>query len=256
MSEVRLVVREAGQDWSGTIHGSAADLAVAALSADPVTLAELKMAATRFVKPDPRWELFGNLRPGSRDEPWDAGLVVIDLVARLVIVDSTYSSPGPSGSIGYHDRENGTTVGLPYHLADDWQFVSCSETGEYVAKTRRRERLGKSPLDARAVLYGLPLLEYLASETLAAFHRGTATAADDADRLYDTLKNIHAAWLLTPRDDLQGACPREVMREQHEHLMWDLQDRSQQWSRLGECRPAWRRRLSHSATAVSGRMSW
>jgi hypothetical protein len=37
MSEVRLVVRESGRDWSGTIHASRADRAVAALSADPVT---------------------------------------------------------------------------------------------------------------------------------------------------------------------------------------------------------------------------
>ncbi len=30
MSEVRLVVREADRDWSGTIHGSCADRAIAA----------------------------------------------------------------------------------------------------------------------------------------------------------------------------------------------------------------------------------
>jgi hypothetical protein len=43
MSEVRLVVREVAGDWSGTIHGSCADRAVAALSADPVTLEELEV---------------------------------------------------------------------------------------------------------------------------------------------------------------------------------------------------------------------
>jgi hypothetical protein len=35
MSEVRLVIREAEQDWSGIVHGSEADHAIAALSADP-----------------------------------------------------------------------------------------------------------------------------------------------------------------------------------------------------------------------------
>ena len=32
----------------------------------------------------------------------------------------------------------------------------------------------------------------------------------DASPFYDTLKQIHVAWLLTPRDDLGGACPREI----------------------------------------------
>ena len=35
MSEVRLVIREEDRDWSGTIHGSVADRAVASLSAGP-----------------------------------------------------------------------------------------------------------------------------------------------------------------------------------------------------------------------------
>src|SRR5437588_7150518 len=91
MSEVRLVVREAERDWSGTIHGSCADRAVAALSADPVTLDELEASVTRFARPERRF--FSNLSPGLCEEPFDAGLVIIDLVARLVIVDSTYSSP-------------------------------------------------------------------------------------------------------------------------------------------------------------------
>ena len=48
MSEVRLVVREVGRDWSGTIHASCADRAIAALSVDPVTMEELELATARF----------------------------------------------------------------------------------------------------------------------------------------------------------------------------------------------------------------
>ena len=48
MSEVRLVVREQDRDWSGTIHGSCADMAVATLSADPLTMDELEAAVRRF----------------------------------------------------------------------------------------------------------------------------------------------------------------------------------------------------------------
>jgi hypothetical protein len=103
MSEVRMVVREAQRDWSGTIHGSHTSEAIAALSADPVTMEELETAVGRFVKRNPERRYFSNLRPGSNAEPYDAGLVVIDLVARVVVVNSTYSSPGPKGTIWHRN---------------------------------------------------------------------------------------------------------------------------------------------------------
>jgi hypothetical protein len=58
-----------------------------------------------------------------------------------------------------------------------------------------------------------------------------------ASPYYDTLRQIHAAWLLTPRDDLGGECPRGVALDRHSHLTWDLQDRCNQWSHLGQCPP-------------------
>ena len=41
MSEVRLVLRDRERDLSGTVHGSLAQCAVAALSAEPETIEEL-----------------------------------------------------------------------------------------------------------------------------------------------------------------------------------------------------------------------
>src|SRR5258707_12011713 len=103
MSEVRLVVCDTERVWSGTIHGSCADRAIAALSADPCTLGELEAACARFAKPDPQHGFLCNLRASENDEPYDAGLVVIDLVARVVAVQSTYSSASKRGSIEYHN---------------------------------------------------------------------------------------------------------------------------------------------------------
>ncbi len=233
MSEVRLVVREAGHDWSGTVHGSSADRAIAALSADPVTLAELETAFARFEKRSPNRRFFSNLRSGLNEEPYDAGLVIIDLVARLVLVDSTYSSPGPIGEIDYHDGKCSTDTWLRYHLADDWLFTSDRCQWSVLAATRRRERAARSTLDARAVFYGRPLSEFVARETFAAYTRRKTTAFV----VDDTIKGIHANWLLTPRDDLDGACPRELVLERHNHLEWDLQDQSERWSLLRECPP-------------------
>ncbi|MGH7137062.1 MAG: hypothetical protein ACREHD_15080, partial [Pirellulales bacterium] len=103
MSEVRLVLRDAARDLSGTCHGSTADRVVAALSAEPETIEELDKAMERFCKrteTDGRGFLpwFGG---GINDEPYDAGLVIVDLAARLIACESSYSSPGMYGSVLY-----------------------------------------------------------------------------------------------------------------------------------------------------------
>src|SRR4051812_5679456 len=157
MSEVRLVVREAERDWPGRIHGSCADRAVAALSADPVTMDELEIAVARFAKRSPKYRYFSNLSLGLCDEPYDAGLVVIDLVARLVVVDSSYSSPGSTGTIEYHDGRCCTQTSLRYHLADDWRFSHDGDHWRPAAESRRRESAARPILDARAVFYGRPM---------------------------------------------------------------------------------------------------
>jgi len=214
---------------------------------------ELEAATERFAKPIPQCRFFANLTPGLCAEPYDAGLVVIDLFARLVVVDSTYSSPGPEGSVWYHDGQCCTKTALRYHLADDWLFSSDGDQWKHVAEERRRKRAARPIRDARRVFYGRPMLEFVARESFAAFARRDEIAVDasrltdeeitpepwpgqerSASPFYDTLKQIHAAWLLTPRDDLGGACPREVALDRHDHITWDLQDRCEQWSRLGE----------------------
>lgn len=278
MSEVRLLVREAGRDWSGTIHGSCADRAIAALSADPVTLDELERATGRFAKV--RGRHFANLRPGLNDEPYDAGLVVIDLEARLIVVDSTYSCPERRDWVEYHNGRCATSTLIPYHLADDWLITGDRTQWRALAEQRRRERAA-SHRDVRAIFYGEPLLEFIAREVPRAFARRDEFEAaartrwienarrrlaheinispdqvdpdlltDDeitptawpgqemyASPFYDALKQIHANWMLTPRDDLGGVCPREIALEHHGHISRDLDDRCRQWSVMNEPPP-------------------
>lgn len=286
MSEVRLVVRDAECDWSGTVHGGCADRAIAALAADPVTIEELSTAIGRF---DASGRVLGSLRQGLNDEPYDAGLVVIDLIARLIVVDSSYSTPLMEGSEAYHDGDCCTDKWLNFHLAPDWKISSDGLHWKSLADDRRVENLARPPRDLRQVLYGRPLLEFIARGCFAAFGRRDEIAAavraeraklaaqraesarrnpakDDDDWLamiaaiheaepdlrtpaeierddyaslfYDTLKQIHIDWLMTPRDDIGGNHPREAMLEQHDHIVWDLQDQSQNWSTIHRQPPA------------------
>jgi hypothetical protein len=246
MSEVRLVIRDAQRDINDTRHGGFADRVVAALSAEPETIEELEAALVRFEAPDDYGFLRG-FSKGINDEPYDAGLVVVDLAARLVVCDSTYSYAGRDGYVSYHNGKCASEVAVRYHLSEDWKFSSEAIDWEVQAKHRRTERSNVPVLDTRAVLYGKPLLEFIAGECLATF-RGPASAAparpandesasplDDDQRDYDAVKQIHAKWLTTPRDDLGGQSPRDVLLARHSFIDWDLQDRAEQWSQLGQC---------------------
>lgn len=228
MSDVRLVIREEERDWSGNVHAGTADRAIAALSADPVTLAELEAASGRFEKPSRQHRFLSNLSPGLRDEPYDAGLVVLDLFARLIVVNSTYSFPGSRGPVDYHDGESLTDIPLSYHLADDWLITNVSLHWQSLAEGRRNARRAIPALNTRAVLYGQPLFEYIAREMFAADQAGKTTD----ESIQQTIREIHVAWMLTPHAHLRGLCPREVILVDREHLTWDLQDQQQHWSRL------------------------
>jgi len=245
MSEVRLVLRDASRAINGTIHGSVADSLVAALSAEPETIEELDRALQRFIRSDGNSN-FAWFSRGDNDEPYDAGLVVIDLAARLIVCDSTYSSPGQEGYVAYHDGHSATDVDLRYHLPDDWKFTKQVEGWQSLAEDRRRYRAAEPPQDTRAILYDRPLVEFITRECWAAFPSlplqaasAVTTAAADAedDGQYAIVRSIHARWLMTPRDDLRGRTPREVLHEKHKSIEWDMQDRCEQWSRVEECPP-------------------
>ena len=285
MSELKLVLRDAERDLSGTVHGSVADAMVAALSADPVTLAELEVAVERFQADGRVW--LHNLSPGVRDEPYDAGLVVIDLAARLVVVDSIYSSPGKSGRVFYHDGTQETNIGIRYELPDSWRFSSDVSNWRGLAESLRRERAGQVDVDVRSVVYGRLMIEFLATGCWREFARREEILQEvrvkwiarqkdwieryadgpqpDPETLsldelawksspgqeryaspyYDTLKDIHAAWLLTPCAALNEQVPREVLLAEHRRLMHDEQERCHQWSWTESC-PRGLDRSSHA----------
>lgn len=171
MSEVKIVVRDAEEDRSGTVHGSVADWFVAALSADPVSISELDAAIDRFALKSPDRGHMAHFRQGLDLEPYDAGLVVIDLAARLVAIDSTYSSPGLKGTIQRHDIDSDSTVMLNYRLSDEWRFVHDPFSWEGTADVRRRQRADQPDVDPREIFYGEPMLRFIIEGCLKEFAR-------------------------------------------------------------------------------------
>ena len=229
MSEVRLNILDASRAICGTIHGSVADAAVAALSAEPETIGELQDAVARFIKPVNDFGPFAVFHADTNDEPSDAGIIFIDLAARVVAAESSYSMPVAAGQILYHDGMQATDVWLPYLAPDDWLFVASIGRYKSICERRRAERTAAQPLDFRAVLYGA-VVEFIAKQCLAARN----AAAENS------IAEIHAKWLMTPRPDLRAQSPREMMLGKCDFIDADLQSRELQWSFVGEPAPCLR----------------
>ena len=258
VSCIRLNLIDFSEARSGEVHGSSGDAFIAALSAEPETIAELELAAGRFNKPAAESRGLPFLDPFENFEPYDAGIVIIDLAARIVMIDSTYSwpasisdadeephvlpltdesDPSPRGSAGkeptiygihYHNGEELTDVYLPYRIPDDWKFLSGVPEYKGERDERREARRNIVWSDARAVLFGNPLCRFIAEEIL--------TAPDPEAE--DLFTDIHARWLTTKRDDLDGRSPREVLLEKQDFIDFDLHSRQMQWSFTGECPPS------------------
>ena len=225
MSYVRLNIADKSQTINGEAHGYLGDALVAALTAEPETVEELGLALARFIKPQSDSSPLAGFREGENFEPYDAGVVVIDLAARVVAADSSYSQSSAEGSFRVQSEFAEEDFYVPYRLADDWLFVYSIPEYEGVCQRRREARLAIEPIDAREVLYGRRLLEFIARECFE--------ARDSNDE--ELFTKIHAKWLMTAREDLRGTTPRDVLLEKQDFIDFDLHSRALQWSFTKEC---------------------
>lgn len=291
MNEVRLNVRDFDHDTCAICSLDFAERVIAALSADPATLEELGAALERFIEPDHEG-FFSKFRTGLDDSSNGPAVIVIDLAARIVVADASCYGAKHTGSVRYLDEECCSNVNVRFHLADEWKFSNDISAWRSLAGRIREERADWHTHDVRSVLYGKPLLDFLAEQCFEIFPRREqiaqaarsrqatvkqeSSSAARNDRLsaagganapaeplvseegdvssdtgsspeiwpgrarymsvfYDTIKEIHARWLMSPREDLRGHCPREVLLAEHEHRMFDMQHRCDQWSMMRKC---------------------
>ena len=93
MSSVRFNISEKHQCISGDLHGSMTEPLIAALTAEPETIPEFESALGRYVKSESDWPPLRGFKRHEDLEPYDAGIVAIDLSSRTVGFDTTYSLP-------------------------------------------------------------------------------------------------------------------------------------------------------------------
>ena len=226
MSELKLNVIDRQAVINGCVHDGMADAVVAALSADPETIAELDAALDRFIKPAGDVRPLSTFREGLCMDPLGAGIVIVDMAARIAAAESPTWTLLGQGQMLYQDGSESSDLWLRYRAPDDWLFLNSIAEYEARAKARKAE-YAIEPLDARAVLYGPEMIDFMVEGCLTAF----------AARVEDPIAEIHANWLMTPRSDLRGQTPRVVILERKKFIDFDLQFRELQWSFLGQGPP-------------------
>ena len=233
MSEVRLVVQdENGAKW-GDFHGSTVSRVVAALSAEPETIEELAVALQRFENNGTRL-LSRGLNHGFRDDPWDAGIVMIDLPGLLLVNQSSYDEFQHSSSVSYHNGSSATRLQINYHLPLDWSIHPSIEQWPTHLESRslRRTALDRKP---REFIYGDAMLDFFVERCFRSEALRKHVELKDPGNTYEICKQFHIEWLMTNQPALGDTSPRSYMLASLETIDADIWSRQEQWSLTGEC---------------------
>src|SRR5262245_55120647 len=83
-SEVMMTIIDATRALHGIMPTWRADIVLASLVAEPETLEELEDAIERYDASIISQGFLKHLETGLNETPWDAGVVIIDLTARLI----------------------------------------------------------------------------------------------------------------------------------------------------------------------------
>ncbi|MGH9940360.1 MAG: hypothetical protein ACREAM_29310, partial [Blastocatellia bacterium] len=192
-NEVMVTIIDADRVLHDTMPVSFADVVLAALTAEPETLEELQAAIERYDKPIIRHGFLEHLKTGVNETPWDAGVVIIDLPARLIVAatEPVLYKPARYGFVLYcpdpppdwSKASDEEIVWVRYRLSDDWLFAGSLEDWRATADRRRRERAANPPFDSRPVLFDR-VTEFIARQCAVARFAG----------MDDPVAAIHEAW--------------------------------------------------------------
>lgn len=233
-NEVMVTIIDERRALHDTMPAGLANVVLAALTAEPETLEELEAAVARYDRAVLRTGFLNQLKHGVNEEPYDAGVMIIDLPGRFIAAatEPVLYSPAPGGFALYRPdpppdwskASEEEVVWVHYRLPPGWLFVCSLEEWSAIAEECRDERAADPPFDARPVLFG-KVTEFIARQcAIARF-----------SEMEDPITAIHEEWLMTPRDDLRGRTPREVLLAKLESIDSDLDSRAHQWSGAGHC---------------------
>lgn len=157
--------------------------------------------------------------------------LVIDLVLKRVLTGPGIEPFGRDEVFDMSGDETGERpIPLSIHLPPWWEMWEQTDAH---AIDRDRESPLRVPRVDRPVLFGKPLVEDFARRILDIAESDewkSRGAIGDGPARDACTRQVHRDWLMTPRDDLGGRMPREMLhggREWIDRLVWSQQLRHQ-----------------------------
>lgn len=137
----------------------------------------------------------------------------IDLTQKRIVTGRGFMLVGRDQvySMDADEHEGKQQSLLSVHLPPWWEFHEQSNPD---AISQPRSRPIVRPRPNREVLFGEPLIDDLAKrimEISRASRWATSDAARNERKRYPFSVEVHRDWLMTPREDLSGACPRDML---------------------------------------------
>ena len=268
MKPIDVSVRDHRREWRRDVSREVGTLLLASLSADPMSLDDLRWACLRFMPPEMAEDLFRTLHeardrpvqgrsgattPGTAPPPTtepaggdlsQADRMVIDLARRRLFAS-------------WDLRREAASVVLPgsehpdrccyFHLHDEWKVSSDLSILDADCSTQSLPGLHLRHPEVRERLYGDPLLNFLIEQsTTDALVRdgwsGVAFTTDPPEReafhaMMRLVRLRMGRWLQGP----SGGDVRETVRDwllrDCFHIERDLRDRTCQWHQSGQLPP-------------------
>jgi hypothetical protein len=128
MSVLKMVVADDHQVLWGEPHGSDAERVYAACSRNPKSLDELDKLLPEFGADGNLRELMGSSSDHSL-EPFDAGLIIVDLAKKWIYAEDSYFGAHRRGAC--HPRDENKTE-IRYEFSKEWQFVAEAKWFRYL----------------------------------------------------------------------------------------------------------------------------
>jgi hypothetical protein len=243
--ECRLVVRSVEGIARWTVSEWLAVQVLAGLSTEPKTWSELEDAlqwyrpGLHFMTYAQRLERGASLAEAVANELPDRWCV-IDLIGRTVVVSGEFCPVKPRGGFQAWrpdwersgedwDRVSAQSAvwsQVAYlHLPPHWKFFRGRADWPEVVDRRYRKALSEPLLDAHDLLWGEPLWKFLSEQV----HR-----LPDSKRSFRRLSRLHAQWLTTPQEALEGYTLRDVLLCGGQYAERDLEYRRIQWGKWGQ----------------------
>ncbi len=191
---------------------------IALLSEDPDDWTEAKSVWPRYRTPavpefvDSLLTHSVSLQKGLQEIEAAKSWIVVDFVNKRLLTGGQFMAIEHDNVFAMHVDEAGDYHWpLSVHLPPWWELLTGVSVGMI---SQERQQPWTKPNVDRTILFGDPLLDYIATNVLLVVQSEQwlqESAKDEPKNRYPFTVQVHRDWLMTPREDLGGRMPRQLL---------------------------------------------